>query len=415
MDSTEPRVLPAILEQHVEEASSLWLLRDRAVYMPHYTLADLAALDERVEAHLDGLRIGGVYGWEMCLEALVEEGNTGHVFAAAVLAFGSADEARIKEVLERCAESDEHARGLVSALGWLPFELISGQVEKLHASQSPTLRRAALAAFAVHRRNPGQPLLDALADRDISLRSRALRAAGELGLVELLPLLLYDLNAEEEERRFWAAWSATLLAGQDEAVRVLKSIADSDSPRREDALQMALRRMNLQDIYNWIFKLCENPSQYRLAVSGAGVVGDPVYLPWLVELMEMPALARIAGESFSMITGADIVSEHLDAAKPEEFESGPTENAEDEDVEVDPDEHLAWPDPALIRDWLITHESQFQTGYRHLQGQLIHPAWLYKVIRQGRQRARAAAALEMAIKQTGRPLFEIRAPGFRQI
>jgi len=41
--------------------------------------------------------------------------------------------------------------------------------------------------------------------------------------------------------------------------------------------------------------------------------------------------------------------------------------------------------------------------------------WLKIVLRDGRQRQRAAAALELAIRQPGQPLFNVKAPGFRQI
>jgi hypothetical protein len=61
-------IIKHIVEQHAEEAAFLWLLRDAAVGAPHYDLKDLARLDERVEAHLDGLRIAGVEGWEICRE-----------------------------------------------------------------------------------------------------------------------------------------------------------------------------------------------------------------------------------------------------------------------------------------------------------------------------------------------------------
>ena len=40
--------------------------------------------------------------------------------------------------------------------------------------------------------------------------------------------------------------------------------------------------------------------------------------------------------------------------------------------------------------------------------------WMQQVLRIGRQRLRAAAALELAIMRPGEPLFEVRAPGFRQ-
>ncbi len=63
-------IIPTIIEQHAEDAAFNWLLRDRAVSEPHYDLADLAHLDDRVEANIDGLRIAGDEGWEICREAM---------------------------------------------------------------------------------------------------------------------------------------------------------------------------------------------------------------------------------------------------------------------------------------------------------------------------------------------------------
>jgi uncharacterized protein (TIGR02270 family) len=77
-------IILGIVEQHSEEAAFLWLLRDTAACAPHYSLDDLAKLDSRLEAHLDGLRIAGDTGWEICKEAMSLEGS-GEVFAAAFL------------------------------------------------------------------------------------------------------------------------------------------------------------------------------------------------------------------------------------------------------------------------------------------------------------------------------------------
>jgi uncharacterized protein (TIGR02270 family) len=81
-------IIADIVSHHAEEAAFLWLLRSNATRAPHYGLKDLAKLDERVEAHLDGLRVAGEPGWELCKAALGNE-EAGEVFAASVMAFES--------------------------------------------------------------------------------------------------------------------------------------------------------------------------------------------------------------------------------------------------------------------------------------------------------------------------------------
>jgi len=74
-------IITDIVSQYADEAAFLWLLHSNAIYQPHYGLKDLARLDERAEAHLDGLRVAGEPGWELCKAAL-EDGGAGEVFAA---------------------------------------------------------------------------------------------------------------------------------------------------------------------------------------------------------------------------------------------------------------------------------------------------------------------------------------------
>src|SRR5439155_7238380 len=116
----EWNMLRAVLSQHAEEAAFLWLLRDDAARAPRYDLTDLATLDGRVEAHLDGLRIGGRAGWAVCQGALGQR-EPGEVFAAGVLALADSDPARRTKVLELGSSTLELSRALISALGWLPW------------------------------------------------------------------------------------------------------------------------------------------------------------------------------------------------------------------------------------------------------------------------------------------------------
>ena len=407
-----------IANQQAEGASFLWELRSGAVAAPHYNLADLAKLDQRIEANLDGLRVAGDTGWEICKEAL-SDGQSGEVFAAAVLALESGNKNRLETVLEAGTASPGLSRGLISALGWLTFQQAAPHVQQLLAASSPASRRVGIAASAIHRKNPGAPLLDAIRSADLPLKTRALRAMGELGLRDYLSELETLLADPDAFTQFSAAWSLTLLSSDSrsansKALAILQSAAESTLPYREKALQAAIRRLDISSGRAWQNKLAQDPNLIRLAVAASGALGDPANIPWLIEQMKQPKLARAAGEGFTTITGVDLALRDLDCEKPEGFDAGPDGNPQDGNVEMDADENLPWPSQRLIAKWWTEHHAEFQNGARYLAGKPISLSSCQQVLGDGRQRQRTAAALEIAISQPGQPLFNIAAPGFRQ-
>jgi uncharacterized protein (TIGR02270 family) len=409
----KPLIIEQVLSRHAEEAAFLWLLRDQAVRAPHYTLAQVAELDQRVEAHIDGLRVARNAGWDMCLRAM-EEGGAGDVFAATVLAFEDGDAGRNQTVLKAGTATPQRLRGLVSALGWLPPGQALPHLQKLHGADSPVLRRVGVAALAIHRRNPGPALQAAFGSDDPALKARALRAIGELGLVDLHITARSSLKTKDPACRFWGTWSNALLSGHKDAVAYLQNVAEAGGPFAERAAQMAMRQLAPKDAKMWLIRLVKELGQKRIALIAAGAFADPEAIPFLMEQMKVPKLARVAGESFSLITGARLDYDKLEGAKPEGFEAGPTDNPEDENVEMDPDDNLPWPDPALVQKWWNARRGSFAKGTRYLLGQPITTESLRLALKNGYQRQRAAAALELAILKPGRPLFEVRAPGFRQ-
>ncbi len=405
-------IITDIITQHAEEAAFLWQLRGGIVHAPHYTLEELAGHDERAEAHLDGLRIASEPGWVVCREQLVwQEG--GETFAAAVLALEGGTDERYSTVLEAASGTEEQARGFVSALGWLPYKRVKARIEQLLNAESAAMQYLGIAGAAVHRQDPGVHLATALAVPDGRLQARALKAVGELGRRDLLGSLYPHLQAEDQKSRFYAAWSAVRL-GDDRAVRVLMEIAEAGGLYAEKALDLALRRLPVAQALDVVRRFDAEPERQRLGVIGAGVVGDPALVPWLIEQMAVPELSRVAGEAFTNITGVDLAYHDLEGEWPEGFEAGPTEDSEDENVEMDRDEDLPWPDPALVAAWWHTHGGAFQTGTRYFLGQPLSEPVLQDALRLGMQRQRAAAALELALLYPDQPLFEVRAPGFRQ-
>lgn len=401
-----------ILENYTENAAFFWLLRNVAIGESHYKLSDLDVLDNRVEANIDGLRIAGETGWEICNEVLALD-EPGEIFTKAVLALERGSEDKLRSVLEAVGETPALADGLISAFGWLPLEQAMPFIHRLIAELSPILRYIGIASSAIHRKCEIENLVAASADEKPMLRKRAIRAIGEMGNKEYLSITKNHLDDEDEHCRFWAAWTAARFKDIS-ATPVLMEIAEAGNGYSEEACKTALRLMHPRDANEWLTALQKNSEYQRLAAAGAGALGDPAMIPWLIEKMTVPELARCAGEAFTFITGVDIAYEDLEGEWPESFEAGPTEDPEDDNVDLDPDEDLPWPEPELIAKWWDQNKRNFKPGIRYLLGKPITEEHLQYVLRYGYQRQRAAAAIELAMINPGTPLFEVRAPGFRQ-
>lgn len=404
--------IPTVLSIHAEEAAFHWLLRDLATHEPHYSLKDLTELDDHLDAHLDGLRIAGRDGWAIVREELAWE-EPGEVFSAALLAFEAAERPRIEEALEVATSSAELARGAISALGWLPLERAAPWIEGLLEAEEPMLRRIGIGGAAVHRHDPGEGLTDAIEAEEPAVRTRALQAAGELGRRDLLPHCQAVYDADDPDERLAAARSGALL-GDASAADPLGALASTDHPRALEAADLATRRMALSRAHAWHEQLRKGDDHLRLAVAVAGATADPAVVPWLFEVMEVDELSRPAGEAFSMLTGVDLAYEDLERDRPEDFESGPTEDPEDEDVSLDGDEDLPWPDSDLLKGWWAEHGGAFSAGTRYFLGNPAAPEAFRTALAEGFQRQRNAAAIELALADPAAPLFETRAPGKRQ-
>ena len=400
-----------VVSQHAEEAAFLWTLRNRAVGEPHYSLDDLAALDERVEAHLDGLTIAGDVGWKFCRENLANEGP-GEVFALAVLAFGAGDRARMLEALQAGCASPLVTPGLISALGWLEDTSVSPWIAKLLEARSASHRAVGIAASAIHRTDPGPALTAAVQDDDPTLRARALRAVGELRRHDLAGHLRGRVADADDSCRFWATWSLAL-NGHRDAVALLTTWFERNDAFSDRALHVALRAMALDESRGWISTLARDPRLIRLAVIGAGIVGDPASVPWLIRRMDTPALARLAGEAFSMITGADLSYEDLDQDEP--LAAGRDEETSiDKVLALDYESNLRWPASRRVAEWWERNHQRFGEGTRYLAGEPLAAESALHVLKVGKQRQRAAAALELALLNRDRALFEMRARAVEQ-
>jgi len=404
--------LSNVLAEHADEASFLWLQRASAVHAPNYDRRQFADLDERLAAHVDGLRTAGDAGWEMAQAALDNEAPE-DFFAAAVLAAEKADTS-LDALIDRGDATSDVVPGLISALGWVSPQFLGGRVKSLLQDGLPLRQKLGVAACALHRRDPGEALGEVLDRGAVSVRTRALRAAGELGRTDLIQPLREAMGESRPEPRFWGAWSAVLLGDRLQAIEALAAVASRPGPRQMGALQLALQAMEGAAGHALLTELSTLPGAQRLRIIGSGFVGDARYAPWLIDQMANPAVARIAAEAFVCITGADFDREQMEVPPPDGFEDGPTEDPDDENVEPPEDIALPWPDVKKIRSWWDRHGARFASGSRYFLGQPVTPDHCVKVLREGFQRQRVAAALHLALLRPGSVLFATSAPAWRQ-
>jgi uncharacterized protein (TIGR02270 family) len=413
MTHTARPAIHGIVLQHLDDAAHLRSVRALLLRAPHVTLRDIDRTDERLSAHLDGLFISGDAGAQLSRAAL-EVPAVGQIFVSAVLAIEQRDMPQIERLLSLMDAVPDAARALSSAFGWVAPASLRGVTAQLLAAELPSAKCLGVAACALHRVDPGAALAQALAHPHGGLAARALQAAGELGRVDLLPICL-DRLKDDAPTVAWAAARASLLLGdRGAAAQELRSLAMAPGPVQLDALALALFTSDPEGARALVKQLAAQGAPLRTLIKAAGWSGDSQVVPWLFKHMESSAHARLAGEAFSFITGADLTWLHLDRNAPQGVVAGPTDDPNDENVALDEDENLAWPDPPKLSAWWRQNAGRFPAGTRLFAGAPPTVAHCHHVLKEHPQRKRIAAALQMSLLKPGSPLFNVAAPARRQ-
>jgi len=411
MSAVAEASVPVVVQQHLDNADVLRSVRSVLVRAPHVGLDRLRRLDDRLAASLDGLSIAGDLGRRMCLSALETPGR-GTVFAATVGAIETRDPALLERLLSLAQALPDTLAGLVSAFGWVPAASLRGITRALLESQHAFRRDIGLAACAMHHAEPGEALDAAIADP--AQAAQAMLTAGKLGRVDLLGECLHGLSHQDARLRFVSARSSLLLGDRQASVRTLAGLALEVGPYQAAAATLVLKVLDGTQADALLRGLARNVDSVRMLTRGMGVAGDPRHVPWLIDRMDDPALARLAGESFSMITGLDLAAADLELKPPQDLAFGPRDDPHDDDVAMDEDDALPWPDTAKIGDWWQANAPRFPAGGNFFGGGPVSPGRCLAVLKSAGQRQRIAAAEYLSLMSPGTPLFNTAAPARRQ-
>ncbi|PTV94329.1 uncharacterized protein (TIGR02270 family) [Rhodobacter aestuarii] len=400
--------IPLMVEVHAEEVAIHWLRRDLAVDAPHYDRKFLSRLDERIEANLDGLRVAAAAGLETAQAAFDANQEPGEAFALAVCAFETGDEAAIAQVVDAVAIDGTGAlrRAVASAAGWLGSEQMGAHIPPLLEDMRATVRALGLAIASVQRGAIEVPLETLLQDPVPMVRAQAAKLAGVTGRSDLVPLIRPSKDFAPEVA-FELIRAAVLLGERGRPLDALRSLAVGPGARTRTALELAVLASPMDATQNWLAGL--GPEGAETVALAIGLMGLPAQVPWLIEAMRDPKLARRAGESLSLITGVDLAALDLEGSAPEDFDEGPNDDPEDEMVALDPDEDLPWPEPDLVAEWWAGESGRYAADGRYFLGQPVSEAGLGEAFAKGTQRHRRIAALAQVLAKPGSVLPNWRA------
>lgn len=402
----------AVFDSYLE-LSSLSDQRRAALKQPAFTLTEHSSIDWRMDSVLDGLRVSGKEGYERMVLALAEP-TPERVFVTTVLTLENRNTQRLKQLLVLAEAEPALQTAMLDAFAWVPASFTQQLIPHLLATSSRFCRLAGLHLYRQHQVHADTVLEWAITQPEAELQTMALDAVGEIGLLDLLPRCLQWVNSPDVRIAFAAARACALLGERQHSLARMMQIAQVESDCQREALSLLAALLPVNGAQQFLSTLAKRIADQRLLVQVAGELGDPANIPALLRLMQNPALSRLAGHAFCAITGLDLVEQNMDCPAPETLQSGPTDEAEDSQVESDPDEALPWPDQAKLAQWWAHNGGCFKAGVRYLAGGEITRQYCLQVLQHGFQSQRRCAALYLKAFDPASPLFLLDEPVWRQ-
>ncbi|MDX8479737.1 HEAT repeat domain-containing protein [Mesorhizobium sp. VK24D] len=290
-------VLENIVRQHAERSAALWAQRDSLVLDDPPDLDAVRAIDGRLEINLDGLRVAGRAAWPRVLALHEEASGKGELFVLAWTALELESADYVVRAVEIARSADDGPGGLLGALAWHEASKIAPWVRDWIDARDSFKRFLGVSACLEHCVDPKQVLAPRLRDPDASVRTASLQLAAKLGRTDLTPEIRNAVSDEDQQVRFWAAWTLSEFGRGDPSIAELRKTVERGDRNALVALRAVVKSTPATELRSWIGTLLHLPQSAPLGVRAAGMLGDRSVLPWLIEQMNNPAVATAAGAS----------------------------------------------------------------------------------------------------------------------
>jgi uncharacterized protein (TIGR02270 family) len=293
-----------VIEEHFEELDFLWELREGVIFAPDWNLDDLAELEERAEAHLDGLRLAELHAVDIARPHLTGKFSGGATAAAFVL-METGDRELAAEVTRALAEAKEPARdGVRIGLKHSRVETVEPALFELARAGDAFVRAAAAEVLAFHRRQVPE-IRDLVEADDDSVRILAYAALGRSAPHFGVKLLREGLAAKAPGVR-----RAALQAAARAALPELSEICREAAMRRPEPDAEAIAFLGVlgePGDLAILSRALDDGTLATAALRGLGALGIPSSVPLIIEAMRASERAEFALAAFHRVTGRDDV------------------------------------------------------------------------------------------------------------
>jgi uncharacterized protein (TIGR02270 family) len=401
-----------LLERHLSEAAFLWTQWERALLAPHYTLEDVAGLEERLRAHLDGLVLGGPAVADRLLWPATEEAEPGLAQAAAL-----------------CLLHEEMDPHLGCVERWLPEEQPSfpaplrrvlevverqGLAERLHLrldARPLPVRAELVRILGLRRIRTGEVLEGLLASGSEAAQVAALQAIESTPDPTFAAQVQRAMGSPATKVRDAAITAGLVLgihAAWDQCLRQVRAHTPEGARCR-----LLLALFGSADSILLLREAMEKPTLRADALWAAGFSGRPALAEACVPLLRDEAHAALAGEAFCAITGLVLEGRFRVEPPPEPEEPLPLEEDLASDISLKPERALPLPAADAVETWWANARKNFDFQARYVRGQLHTSSSLLDELEQGPMRRRPVQALELAVHSQG--ALRVQVTGFARI
>jgi uncharacterized protein (TIGR02270 family) len=352
-----------LLVEHYEELEFLWAQRQSALHSPVLTLRELGDLEERIEAHLEGLLVGERHALQVVENGLAGSDES-RALAAAFTLMRLNDPDAQRMVLGSFMEAHgQQLEGIRQALCHSPIEDLGRELEQAFTTAPEPVAAAAAEVLAFHGRlDPhSAKLVNFISSKDPEVRARAWHAQSCLASFpdrRLFAAAMEDNDAlVRREALLAAAW-----ARERWVLDYCRAAASQPSAGAFDALMLLAVLGQPEDLARVIpaasFREL-GPPRYQLL----GAFGHPKGVELLLTALETTDLRSsiAAGAAFTKITGHNIASSRR-------VQLPPADGHEPDAFEREFLDEATLPDPLEARAYWRDAAQGFSRGTRWCRG-----------------------------------------------